>query len=80
MEKFIWGWFFSSLDVNTYLSVEIFKIYAHGFVQLKVIAVQQEEKKAVDRLKERYKDENESITFTSVFLLWPLAQWWEACS
>ncbi|XP_020882996.1 uncharacterized protein LOC110228938 isoform X2 [Arabidopsis lyrata subsp. lyrata] len=27
--------------------------------ELKVIAVQQEEKKAVDRLKERYKDENE---------------------
>lgn len=37
-------------------------------MQLKVIAVQQKEKELGGRLKERYKDENESITFyESVF-------------
>lgn len=52
--------------MNTYLSIEIFKIYAHGFVQLKVIAVQEKEEELGGRLKERYKDENESITFTNL--------------
>lgn len=57
---------FSSLDVYTYICVEILKIYAHGFLQANMIAVQEKEKEAVDRLKQRYKNEDASMIFTNL--------------
>lgn len=56
----------SMLDVNTYVSFEILKIYAHGFAQAKSIRVQEKEKEVVERLKQRYKNEDESMIFTNL--------------
>lgn len=49
-----------------YICVEILKIYAHGFLQANMIAVQEKEKEAVDRLKQRYKNEDASMIFTNL--------------